>query len=633
MTALVDSPATVACHGAALARDRDAQRRLRLAREAFLSEGSAGPWRPSPAPIRNEILGSWRRSRVAGLAPDDLDPPFESNEQRAAGLRLASRPVIDKLAGELSGTNVSIILTDHNGWILDRWADTPALAAILDDNRSSIGFSLREDVVGTNGLGTVIETRRPFQVCDAEHFASQYLGLTCAGAPIRHPISGRLEGVIDLTCRFEDTNALLLPLAVRAASDIERMLYSRASVRERALLERFLVVNRGRSRAVLSLSEDMVIASAAATRILSDVDIVSLWEQSSAATRDRRTTFQFSTRDGTTLVARCQPAYEADELLGAVIDLSSCEAANPATGPVPLPSDGGKAQVLPGGLVGTSSAWRRVTEMATMVAFQDAPCLIEGEQGAGKLALARAIHELAGGHGPLHLVCAEMVAVDGLAAWAVGLRRRLTERGGTIVLCHVDALDRRAAAAVVAVLDAHPAHRPRLLATLRRDTAGSSAASLPLVNTLGAVRVVVPPLRDRPDDLGPIVEALTARHHNADHGNGRREPLRWRSDALQALGRHEWPDNIRELERVVRQIVLTHRHRDVAAADLPPELLARANAPFLGQLERAELEVVLQALDRADGNKTEAAKSIGMARSTLYRKLRNYGLDLDRRWS
>ncbi|MDH3756114.1 MAG: Fis family transcriptional regulator, partial [Acidimicrobiia bacterium] len=101
----------------------------------------------------------------------------------------------------------------------------------------------------------------------------------------------------------------------------------------------------------------------------------------------------------------------------------------------------------------------------------------------------------------------------------------------------------------------------------------------------------------------------------------------------QALGRHDWPDNVRELERVVRQIVLTHRPRDVAAADLPPELLARANGPFLGQLERAELEVMLRALDRAGGNKTKAAKSIGMARSTLYRKLRDYGLDLDRRWS
>ncbi|MDH3681640.1 MAG: sigma 54-interacting transcriptional regulator, partial [Acidimicrobiia bacterium] len=583
---LVDSPATVARYGAALVRDRDAQRRLRLAREAFISEGSGSPTRPPPTPIRNEILGSWRRSRVAELAPDHLDPPFESNEHRAVGLQLAARPVVDKLAAELSGTNNSIILTDYNGWIIDRWADTSALATILDDNRSSIGFSLREDVVGTNGLGTVIETRRPFQVCDAEHFASQYLGLTCAGAPIRHPISGRLEGVIDITCRFEDTNALLLPLVVRAAGDIEAMLYSRASVRERALLERFLAVSRGRSRPVLSLSEDMVIASASATRILRDVDIVSLWEQSSAATRDRRNTFQFSTRDGATFVANCQSAYEADELLGAVIDLSRCGATDAVTDPASPPSDGQKQQVLPGGLVGTSPAWRRVTEMATMVASHAGPCLIEGEQGTGKLALAQAIHELAGGDGPLEVIRGEMVAVDGLAEWVQGLRARLTERRGTIVLCHVDALDPVAAATVTAVLDAHQGPGPRLLATLRRGTTEPSSANLPLVNTLAAVRVVVPPLRDRPNDIGPIVEALTARHHERDHCGRRREPPRWRSDALQALGRHDWPDNVRELERVVRQIVLTHRPRDVAAADLPPELLARANGPFLGQLER-----------------------------------------------
>ena len=228
-TGATETPATVARYGAALVRDRDAQRRLRKAREAYFDGEGFTKAGPSSMPVRNEILGSWRRSRAAELAPDRFDPPYESAEDRATSLQTAARPVIAKLAAELTGTDTSILLTDRHGWIVARWADTPSLAAILDRNSSSPGFSLREDAVGTNGLGSVIEAGRPFQVCDAEHFASQFLGLTCAGAPIRHPINGRLEGVIDITCRFEDTNTLLLPLAMRAATDIERLLYARSS--------------------------------------------------------------------------------------------------------------------------------------------------------------------------------------------------------------------------------------------------------------------------------------------------------------------------------------------------------------------------------------------------------------------
>ncbi len=572
-------------------------------------------------PVRNEILGSWRRSRAAELAPDRFDPPYESAEDRATSLQTAARPVIAKLAAELTGTDTSILLTDRHGWIVARWADTPSLAAILDRNSSSPGFSLREDAVGTNGLGSVIEAGRPFQVCDAEHFASQFLGLTCAGAPIRHPINGRLEGVIDITCRFEDTNTLLLPLAMRAATDIERLLYARSSATERALLERFLVANRRRGQPVLSLSEDMVIASASATRILGDVDIVSLWEGAAAAVRGRYETIELRTKDGTRLLADYQPAFEKGELVGAVVQLTQAEAAERALPPRTIAND----HALPGGLVGTSPTWQQVVKVANLCASLSFPCLIEGEPGTGKRSVARAIHHLAGSTGPFDPHCGAMAAVEGLGTWVERVQARLDDPSGSIMLCHLDSLEPPAIAAVTAVIDDLQAPMPRIFATCRCSSAVAPTELFPLLNTLGVVRIAVPPLRDRRTDIGRIVQELTVRHGH----QGRR----WRSDALQALARHDWPDNVRELERAVQQILLTHQRGDVNVADLPPDILAGTKAPFLGELAQAELQVLLNALDRAGGNKTAAAKTIGMARSTLYRKLRAYRVDLDRRWT
>lgn len=616
-----ETPATVARYGAALVRDRDAQRRLHEAREAYFDGEAFTKAGPSPIPVRNEILGSWRRSRLAELTPDRFDPPYESTEDRATSLKAAARPVIAKLAAELTGTGTSILLTDRHGWIVARWADTPSLAAILDRNRTSPGFSLREDAVGTNGLGSVIESGRPFQVCDAEHFSSQFLGLTCAGAPIRHPINGRLEGVIDITCRFEDTNALLLPLAMRAATDIERLLYARSSATERALLERFLVANRRRGRPVLSLSEDMVIASASATRILGDVDIVSLWEGATAAIRGRYETIELRTKDGTKLLADYQPAFERGELLGTVVHLTPAEEAERASPPRTIAND----HSLPGGLVGISPAWQQVVEVANLSASLSFPCLIEGEPGTGKRSVARAIHHLAGSTGPFDVHCGAMAAVEGLATWVERVQARLDDPSGSIMLCHLDSLEPPAIAAITAVIDDLKAPTPRILATCRCSSAVAATDLFPLLNTLGVVRIAVPPLRDRPTDIAKIVQELTVRH-----GHQRR---RWRSDSLQALARHDWPDNVRELERAIQQILLTHQRGDVNVADLPPDILARTKAPFLGELEQAELQVLLNALDRAGGNKTAAAKAIGMARSTLYRKLRDYGVDLDRRWT
>jgi transcriptional regulator of acetoin/glycerol metabolism len=103
-----------------------------------------------------------------------------------------------------------------------------------------------------------------------------------------------------------------------------------------------------------------------------------------------------------------------------------------------------------------------------------------------------------------------------------------------------------------------------------------------------------------------------------------------RPDALQLLQRLPWPGNVRELERVVRAATARRHSGDIRVEDFPAGLLAKAAPRRLTAIEHAELEAIVEALDAAGGNKRDAARRLGIARSTLYRKLRAYGLDLDR---
>jgi DNA-binding NtrC family response regulator len=270
-----------------------------------------------------------------------------------------------------------------------------------------------------------------------------------------------------------------------------------------------------------------------------------------------------------------------------------------------------------GSLVATSAAMSGVLDVARRAARGITTVLITGESGTGKGALARWIHDR-GPRAAGPFVRVLPVETD--------LSEALAEAsGGTLFLDEISDLSADAQGKLLAVLES-PRFDTRVIAATNRDIDALVAADrfrADLFFRLCVIRIAVPPLRDRADDIPALVSALLAR---ATHGAT--TPHGITDEALRHLVRRDWPGNVRELANIVERAVALTEHdtivlddvRGQQPADPTNELLALAADR---QLSLAEVErgYIRRILDANKGNVSRAARILGIDRRTLYRKL------------
>jgi hypothetical protein len=210
--------------------------------------------------VRPEIANSWRRSRLSGVSPDRVTivPGEVCLDSRIARVAI---PVLGSMADIMVGARTSLLLSAPDGTMLWRWSEDNRLSALLDRRSAVVGTRWNEDIVGTNGLGTALETIQPVMINGSEHFSAALHEFTCAGAPIRHPVTRRVAGVLSVTSLVQDASPLMGPTLLKLAREVEEQLYSDSTLHERELLHHFLTERRRGRNAVVAVSEDVVIAS------------------------------------------------------------------------------------------------------------------------------------------------------------------------------------------------------------------------------------------------------------------------------------------------------------------------------------------------------------------------------------
>jgi len=313
-------------------------------------------------------------------------------------------------------------------------------------------------------------------------------------------------------------------------------------------------------------------------------------------------------------------------------------------------------------LVGRSFAMRRVAEVITRLALRGSPAnvLIRGESGTGKDVIARAIHARGPRRGgpfiavnctalPESLVESELFGHEaGAFTDAREDKRGLFElaHGGTLFLDEVGDMPKGAQAKLLQIMERHVVRRVggvrdipvdvHVVAATHRDLEAAVAQGSfreDLFYRLNVVPIQVPPLRERPEDIAPMA------HHFLDTlSEEMRIPERHLTpEALRALEAHPWPGNARQLRNVLERLLLLRDEDVIDGSSLPPEIRgAPAGAPITGgsfilpsegvDLEELERDLIRQALDKSGGNKSRAARLLGLTRDTLRYRVEKYGM-------
>ena len=306
------------------------------------------------------------------------------------------------------------------------------------------------------------------------------------------------------------------------------------------------------------------------------------------------------------------------------------------------------------GMVGRSESMRALWEMVRTIAPTDATVLITGESGTGKELVAKAVHAASRrARGPFVAVNCAALTESLLASELFGHEKGafngadkkheghfLTADGGTIFLDEIGEMPLSMQVKLLRVIQEREVLSVggnkavpvdvRIIAATNRDLAKEVAAGTfrqDLYYRLNVVTLALPPLRERADDIPLLAQHFMARFADKNNKNIKG----FTPGAMDRLVRYAWPGNVRELENVIERASILLLGEHISERELPERFAASqgdaltdaltTDCPTLEDVERA---VILKTLKRFGGNKTEAAKALGITRKTLHAKLSKY---------
>ncbi|MCK5772068.1 sigma-54-dependent Fis family transcriptional regulator [Algiphilus sp.] len=628
-------------------------------------------------------------SRRQAPRVEDVTRINELEDQHETLISIA-RLEMDSLYEQIAGSGYALLLTDEQGVILYDKVD-PTLSKSFRSAGLIHGANWSESAEGTNGIGTCIAERRAVTVHRNDHFRARHINLSCTGAPILNA-DGALTAVLDASCVNANCSRAsqmhTKAMVSMSARLIEKCLFLRR-YRDHCILRfhsRAEFVNLLHD-AALALDEDGRIAGAdqAAMHLLGEAghwtlqgrnisEILDLPAHISDPVYRRSQTALMPVRDhqhGRRFFLTCQPAPGETQRGGRLRDAGSGRKA------LPVAQQGFSAEIDINTIAGSDPVMQRNARCARRLATSQVSILLQGPTGSGKDVFARAVHN-AGDRAdkpfvavncaaiPESLIEAELFGYKGGAftgARKEGARGRILQAdGGTLFLDEIGDMPLELQTRLLRVLEERTvtplgSERPvpidiRLMsASLRNldDMVAEGRFREDLYYRLNGITLKLPSLRERSDMEEIIRQVFDVEAAESD------DPITMSDAAMDILLRHEWPGNIRELRNVLRTAVAMCEGGYVTPADLsiadiswnsiaiesskaiaasPSTTAARAPDETPGKtgnpLEQAERTALIETIEKHRFNMSRAARALGVSRNTLYRKMRQHGIDSDR---
>jgi transcriptional activator for dhaKLM operon len=616
----------------------------------------ARSWQRSAPRLNPRAAPQWSYLGKAALA--------RTREKHAALLALA-RPLMEDIYQFIEGTGAYIGLTDKSHCLLEELGDRN-ISRALHGLGIRPGVFLDESRAGTNGFAVALTESAPAQIVGAEHFLAVFHSYSSIAAPV-FDLDGSLVGAVGVMQRVNHYTPHVLGIVVAAARAIENQLSAEFLMREaneraselnaalEAISDGVLAWNaqgivthlNEQGGALLGLAPNLVVGRnwneyltlpeplARAVALGEEVREAEIGFQSAGKTRECFVSLRvLKDSDGAPIqfIATLRRVEQVRQLVTRMV--------------------GAHARLTLDDFVGNSLAARRVRKQALTAANAKGSVLLLGEAGTSKNALARAIHnssKRAAGPFlaincraiPRDLALSEFLGFEAGAAAGGQSSKFELANGGTLFLDQVDALPLDMQTALVRVIEFGEVIRlggTRVIAVDVRVMASSEAALEQRVKELSFRRdlyyrlspivIQLPPLRERPEDIAGLTARLLEK---SSRQVGR--ALRIAPAALQRLERYPFPGNITELEVIIERAALYSEGEIIRVEHLPPDVrerrvyaMRKGAAEPVRSMAESEAAAILAAGRAARGNLSETARTLGIGRSTLWRKMKMLGI-------
>lgn len=633
----------------------------RSAWDRFCATGETGHLTHLPP----HVVSSWQRSRDYGVDPGLNSVPLvrESPVEDDASLRLcaAAGRVLQQLENEIHSSSMLMLVTDPSGTIMHLGGSRDMLK-LADTIELVDGSNVAERATGTNGCGSSLAVGGITPVDLYEHYCEGFFDWADVGVSVVDPATKTVLGAIDLIRWKQALTPELILLARTAALNVQFELGRQDDELRRCLVDEFYRRSDGGAPELAVDANGIVVAantacerwlktdrSRLAGTCIDDLPAFGVMAREHArgvAQSGESREFDLSP-DGQRAVAA--PLVLEHRPAGAVITITSAGRGMKRTRAMANAWD---ARFAFTDIIGNDPEFRAILRLAERAAHSELPILITGETGTGKELVAHAIHNMSNRAGqpfvtvncgaiPEDLIASELFGYEKGAFTGAAPTGRIGKfaraSGGTLFLDEITETSPAFQVALLRVLqdrevvpiggDQPVSTDVRIIAASNReleDISDGGTFRADLYYRLASVSLRLPPLRERTGDIGLLAEHLLA----AEGYDIVIDPA-----ARAALERYRWPGNIRELKMVLEGATLQTRRGVMQAADLPARLTARDPGAVPGPggrgptLRDHERQLLIAAIAEHRGNIRQIAQSLGLARSSLYRKLAKFGLE------
>lgn len=628
--------------------------------------------------IRNEIFESWLRSRKFGVDPYSQKAPLVLDElslaeelERKRELLLVANPVIQDIYSVIKGSSSGVWLCNEKGIIIKVVADSD-IRDMCEQRDFRLGADWSEDKVGTNAMGTALYLKRPIQCVRSEHYRKAVSIGYCSSAPIFSP-NGEIIGVLDVTGFWEEHNPHTLGLVVAGAGSIQRELQLQNAHQKLSLSHQYIL------EMIESLPSGIIIVNEDGIIIGINNNACEMLKTSSETFLNKKAEQVFGTFNGLKKILEMDSEFEETEyytekgnqklhftliarpikyrngsLDGIVVVLREIDAVRRITGKMA----GFQAKFTFEDIISEDPRVITIVKRAETVATTSSNIIILGESGTGKEILAQAIHNASRrsngpfvaincGVLPRELVGSELFGYDEGAF--TGAKRggkpgkfELANHG-TLFLDEIGDMPLDLQLALLRVLQEKVVVRlggqkelsidVRIIAATNKDLQQMMEKGLfreDLYYRLSVVVLKLPPLKQRREDVAILAKYFLQKKSKKIG----KEVYSIDPYALEILNQYSWPGNIRELENVIERAIIFSNGPVIKGdcIDIPIEEKTDTpiNLPVKNEqvpsysLKSGEKAKIEYALNKCEGNITQASRMLGITRKTLYKKLRKY---------